>query len=352
MVMQKPYDLVSFGDAMVSMVASDHARLDQANSLELAMAGAELNVAANVSALGYKTAWVSKLVDVWSGHFIKFRGQGRGVDFSHVKFVPFDGKGTVRNSLCFIEVGIGPRPSKQVYDRGYSPLSFVQPGEFDWNNILGQTKWFHTTGIAAALSENIANEIITALKTAKQLHVKTSFDLNYRSTLWDVASARKVMLQIIPYVDVLIGNEEDFEKMLGIKAEGSTTGYSKIDPNTYKGVALKVTEMYPNLEVVATTLRDAKTGLLNDWQTVMLYRGTYYISQKYNNLEIQDRTGGGDSFASAVITGMLEERDPDYIISFSAAYSALCHGFNGDWNWATRAEAEQVMKGANARVIR
>jgi 2-dehydro-3-deoxygluconokinase len=135
MVMQKPYDLVSFGDAMVSMVASDHARLDQADSLKLAMAGAELNVAANVSALGYKTAWVSKLVDVWSGHFIKFRGQGRGVDFSHVKFVPFDGKGNVRNSLCFIELGIGPRPSKQVYDRGYSPLSFVQPGEFNWNNI-------------------------------------------------------------------------------------------------------------------------------------------------------------------------------------------------------------------------
>jgi len=231
-------------------------------------------------------------------------------------------------------------------------LSFVQPGEFDWDDILGQTRWFHTTGIPAALSENIANEIIAALKIAKQLHVKTSFDLNYRSSLWDVASARKVMLQILPNVDVLIGNEEDFEKMLGIKAEGSTTGYSKIDPNTYEGVALKATEMYPNLEVVATTLRDAKTGLLNDWQTVMLYKGDFFVSRKYENLEIIDRTGGGDSFASALIYNILKEKDPREAIEFSAAYSALCHGFLGDWNWADKEEVERAMKGASVRVVR
>ena len=256
--MTKKYDLVSFGDAMVSMIAPDHGRLEQADRFELYMAGAELNVASNVSALGLKSAWVSKLVDVWSGQYIKFKATGRGVDFSNVKFVPFDGMGKVRNSLCYIEVGIGSRPSKQVYDRAYSPLSFVQPGEFDWTDILGNSKWFHSTGIAAALSENIANEIVTAMKEAKRLGVKTSFDLNFRSTLWSAEKAKKLMTEIIPYIDVLIGNEEDFEKMLGIEADGVGAGYSKIDPKNYKSVAKSVVKQYPNIEVVATTLRDGE----------------------------------------------------------------------------------------------
>ena len=160
------------------------------------------------------------------------------------------------------------------------------------------------------------------------------------------------MKNVMPYVDILIGNEEDFDKMLGIKAEGVSKNYSKIDPQNYKPVADKVKKLYPNVEVIGTTLRDVKTALLNDWQTVMLYKGDFYISRKYENLEILDRTGGGDSFASALIYSILENKDPKEAIEFSAAYSALCHGFLGDWNWATKEEAENVMRGGSARVLR
>ena len=243
--MDTSFDMIGFGEAMVSLYAPNHARLEQSSHLDLAMAGAELNVAVDLAALGLKTAWVSKLVDVWSGHYIVNKGRERGVDMSHVKLVPFDGMGKVRNGLSFIEVGIGPRPSKQVYDRGHSAVSLIEPGDIDWEGVLAKTRWFHTTGILAALSDNTANEALTALKTARKLGVKTSFDLNFRSTLWSPEKAQRVVKRMMPFIDVLIGNEEDFEKTLGMKAEGVGSGYTKIDPEKYKSVALKVVQAYP-----------------------------------------------------------------------------------------------------------
>lgn len=349
---QKKYDLISFGEAMIRLTAPDHARLEQSTHLHIAVAAAELNVAVNASHLGLKTAWLSKLVKIWSGQYIINKGQEHGVDMSGVSLVPFDGKGMVRNGLCYLETGIGPRASRVIYDRAYSAISMIQPGDIEWKSTLSQTKWFHTTGITAAISDNAANEAITALKTAKELGVTTSLDLNYRSALWSPQKAMEVMKRIIPLVDVLFGNEEDFEKMLGIKADGSTETYSDLDPESYKAVALKVVKEYSNIKVVGTTLRHVKTAMLNDWQTVMLSNGKFYASKKYSNLEVLDRTGGGDSFASALICCLSEGRDPQESIEFSAAYSALCHGFMGDWNWATRDEVEKIMKGGTARVIR
>jgi 2-dehydro-3-deoxygluconokinase len=348
----KKYDLIGFGEAMVRFTAPDHARLEQSSHLLIAIAAAELNVSVNASRLGLKSAWISKLVDIWSGQYIINKGREHGVDMSGVILLPFDGKGTVRNGLCYLEVGIGPRASKQMYDRAHSAISLIKPGDIDWEKTLSQTRWFHTTGITTAISDNAAAEAITSLKMAKKLGVATSFDLNFRSTLWTSRKAIEVMKQVMPYVDVIIGNEEDFEKMLGIKAEGGTESYADLDPEKYKTVANQVVKLYPNVQVVGTTLRHVKTALLNDWQTVMLYKGKFYSSKKYENLEVLDRTGGGDSFASALICSMLEGRDPQETIEFSAAYSALCHGFMGDWNWATRDEAEKVMKGGSARVVR
>jgi 2-dehydro-3-deoxygluconokinase len=349
---EKKYDLTGFGEAMIRLTAPDHGRLEQSSHLLIAIAAAELNVSVNASRLGYKTAWLSKLVDIWSGQYIINKGREHGVDMSGVTLLPFDGKGTVRNGLCYLEVGIGPRASKQMYDRAHSAISLIKPGDIDWEKVLQETRWFHTTGITTAISDNAASEAITSLKTAKRLGVSTSFDLNFRSTLWSSDKAKEVMKKVMPYVDVIIGNEEDFEKMLGIKAEGGTDSYSDLDPESYKAVALQVVEQFHNVRVVGTTLRHVKTALLNDWQTVMLYNGKFYASRKYENLEILDRTGGGDSFASALICSILEGRDPQETIEFSAAYSALCHGFMGDWNWATRDEAEKVMKGGTARVVR
>ncbi|MBA7559757.1 2-dehydro-3-deoxygluconokinase [subsurface metagenome] len=349
--MEKKYDLIGFGEAMVRFTPLNHARLENSDSLHLSISAAELNVAVNVSRLGLKSAWISKLVDTWSGKYIINKGREHGVDMRGVKLIPFDGRGNIRNGLCFVEVGIGPRPNRQIYDRGHSAISGAKVGEFDWDSILSQTRWYHTTGITTALSDDAVEQVILSLKTAKKLGVKTSFDLNFRSTLWKSDKAQKVMKSVIPYVDVLIGNEEDFEKMLGIKANVAK-GYSKIDPESYRSVADKAVELYSNIEVVGTTLRDAKTGLLNDWQTVMLHKGDFFVSRKYENLEIVDRTGGGDSFASALIYSMLKEKDPQETIEFSAAYSALCHGFLGDWNWAYKEEVERAMKGANVRVVR
>jgi 2-dehydro-3-deoxygluconokinase len=351
--MEKKYDLMGFGEAMIRFTPLDHARLEQASSMSLGIAAAELNVTVNVSRLGLRTAWISKLVDTWSAHYIINKAREHGVDMSGVKLTPFDGRGMVRNGLCFVEIGIGPRPNRQIYDRGHSAISGAQLGEFDWKTILSQTKWFHTTGITTALSDHAIAQVMASLQTSKQLGVRTSFDLNYRSTLWGPEKAQQVMKDVIPYVDVLIGNEEDFEKMLGIKADHVSQEYSKIDPESYRSVANRAVELYPNIEVVGTTLRDAKTGLLNDWQTVMLYKGNFFVSRKYENLEILDRTGGGDSFAAALIFCMLEgKKETQEMIDFSAAYSALCHGFLGDWNWASKEEAERVMKGASVRVIR
>lgn len=351
--MAKKYDMMGFGEAMVRFTAPDHARLEQSSSLLLAIAAAELNCAVNISRLGLKTAWVSKLVDTWSAQYIINKGREHGVDMSNVVVEPYDGCGRkARNGLCFVEVGIGPRASRQIYDRGNSAISQVMPGDIDWEAILPETRWFHTTGITTAISQKAADEAVRALKIAKKLGVKTSFDLNFRSTLWTAEQAQVTMKEVMPYVDVIIGNEEDFEKMLGIKAEGSDAHYSKIDPESYRKVAEKVISVYPNVEAVGTTLREVKTAMLNDWRVVMLYKGKYYVSRKYENLEILDRTGGGDSFASALMYNILCDKDPQEAIEFAGAYSALCHGFMGDWNWAYKEEAERVMKGESARVKR
>ena len=350
--MDKKYDVMSFGEAMVRFTAPDHMRLEQASNLQMAVSAAELSVAVNTSKLGLKTTWISKLVNTWSGQYVLGKGREHGVDMSNIVMVPYDGIGGIRNGFAFIEVGIGPRASRMLYDRGHSAISYIKPGDIKWDDLLSKTKWFHTTGITTALSDALAEETLTAVKAAKRNKVKTSLDLNFRSTLWSADKAQKVLKNILPYIDVLIGNEEDFETCLGIKADGASKNFSKIDPQSYEGVAKKAMQMYPGIELVGTTLRDAKTGLLNDWQTAMLYKGQFFTSRKYENLEIVDRIGGGDSFASALIYGCITEKEPQELIDFAAAYSALCHGFSGDWNWATKEEAENVMKGGNARVKR
>ncbi len=352
--MTKRFDLVGFGEAMVRFTPPEHVRLEQAQYLNLAIAAAELNVCVNTSTLGIKTKWVSKLVDTWSAKYVVNKGREHNVNMDDVIIEKYDGSGRkARNGLCFIEVGIGPRASRQIYDRGHSAISQIKEGEIDWRAIFAEAGWYHTTGITCAISPDGADEAVRSLKIAKELGLTTSFDLNFRSTLWTPQQAQAAMAKAMPYIDVLIGNEEDFETMLGIKADETTHTYSKLDPMNYKAVAEKVCAKYPNVKTVGTTLREVKTATLNDWRTVAYHNGEYFVSRKYENLEIYDRTGGGDSFASALIysliTGEFKGQD---MIEFSAAYSALCHGFMGDWNWAYKEEAESVMKGGSARVKR
>ncbi|NCB63262.1 MAG: sugar kinase [Clostridia bacterium] len=352
------YDFMSFGEAMVRFTPPAHDRLGQAEELQLGIAAAELNCCVNISNLSRKllkpqlrTAYVTKLVDAWDGDYIMKHAQMHGVDMSNVVVDPYDKVGRVRNGKCFIEVGIGPRPSYQTYDRGHSAVSLIKPGDIDWAKTL-DTRWFHSTGIVTAVGEHTATEVAAALKAAKKNGATTSFDLNYRSTLWSREEAQSAMVDIMPYIDVVIGNEEDFETMLGIKADGTDANFSKIDPESYRGVAQKVMDTYPNIQCVGTSLREVTSACLNNWRTVMMTRKGYFISRKYENIEIYDRVGGGDSFASALIWGLMERHDEQEVIDFAAAYSALCHTIRNDWNLVTTAEAYDVMRGGSARVKR
>lgn len=352
------YDFMSFGEPNIRMTPPNHDRLGQAEELHLGIAAAELNCCVNISNLSVerllpklKTAYVTKLVDNWTGSYIVKHARMHGVDMSNVVVEPFDKIGRTRNGLAFVEVGIGPRASYQIYDRGHTALSKIQPGDIDWKNIL-DTRWFHTTGIVTALGEHTATEVLAALKAAKENGATTSYDLNYRSTLWSKEDARAAAETLMPYIDVILGNEEDFDTMLGIKADNTDENFSSIDPQSYRKVAEKVMEKYPHVRAVGTSLREVKTALLNNWQGCMMTKNGFFVSRKYENIEINDRVGGGDSFASGMIWSMLEGRDEQNTIDFATAYSALCHTIRNDWNLVTREEAEALAGGGSARVKR
>jgi len=352
--MEKKFDFVGFGECLVRFSPHGNTRFEQADSMRLSTAGAELNCAVNLAELGLKTKWVSKGCDNWGGRYIRNKGREHNVNMDDYVLVPYDGSGRrERNGICFVEIGVGPRGNTQLFDRGHSAFSKIDFNEFEWKRLLGETKWFGTSGVTTAISPQAAEAAEKSLKKAKEMGVSTSFDLNFRATMWDSEQAQACMKKIMPYVDLIVGNEEDFEKMLGLKAEGGNEAYSKLDSANYEQVARRVREIYPNVKYVGNTLRDAKSGLLNDWQVVMLYDDKFYVSRQYDNVEIIDRTGAGDSFAAAIMyslmTGEFQGQD---VVEFAAAYSALCHGYFGPWNWARKQEAVRVMKGGNARVIR
>lgn len=352
------YDFMSFGEPNIRLTPPNHDRLGQAEELQLGIAAAELNCCVNIANLSVekllptlKTAYITKLVDNWTGSYIVKHAQMHGVDMSNVVVEPFDKIGRTRNGLAFVEVGIGPRASYQIYDRGHTALSKIQPGDIDWEKVL-DTRWFHTTGIVTALGEHTASQVLAALKAAKKNGAVTSYDLNYRSTLWSQEEARAAAEQLMPYIDVILGNEEDFDTMLGIKADSIDENFSSIDPQSYRKVAEKVMAKYPHVKVVGTSLREVKTALLNNWQGCIMTANGFFVSRKYENLEINDRVGGGDSFASGLIWSMLTGKGDQEAADFAAAFSALCHTIRNDWDLATRQEAEALAAGGSARVKR
>ena len=346
------YDLVTFGEAMIRLTSPDFMRLEQSNMLDMTAGGAEMNVAVNGAQLGLKTAWVSRLVDNWSGRYIRNKGQELGVDMSNIVWADFDGVGFERNGFYHLEMGAGPRASSVTYDRGHSAISNVQLGEIDWKSIFSNARWFHLSGITPALSESAAAVSAEALKAARAAGVKTSYDLNFRSKLWNAEEAQASNSPMMEHVSVLIGNEEDFEKSLGFAAEGATESYSKLEPESYKEVASRVKAAFPNIEMIGTTLRDAKTGWLNDWRTLLFDGEEFYLSRIYENLELVDRVGGGDSFSSGLIFSLLNGKSPQDAVDFAGAYSALAHTFPGDFNWATEAEAEKAIQAGSVRISR
>jgi len=335
-------------------------RIRTARKFEAWEGGGEYNVARGLrKCFGLKTAVGTALVDNEVGHLIEdFIMQG-GVATDLILWRPDDGIGrAVRNGLNFTERGFGVRGAVGVSDRGHTAASHLQPGDFDWDKIFGEigVRWLHTGGIFAALSETTAALAIEAVQAAPKHGTIVSYDLNYRPSLWKSiggrARAREVNREIAKHVDVMIGNEEDFTACLGFEVEGLDPHITNIEAGAFKKMIRQATAEYKNFKVVATTLRKVITATKNDWSAICWMDGKFCESRLYPELEILDRVGGGDSFASGLIYGLMKTGDPQAAVDYGAAHGALAMTTPGDTSMATLQEVEKVLGGGTARVVR
>jgi len=302
---------------------------------------------------------VTAIVDNPVGRLLEDLLLQGGVDIHHTKWMKFDGVGRkCRVGLNFTERGFGVRAAQGCSDRGHSAASQLKRGDIDWERIFGSegVRWMHTGGIYAGLSETTRDVILEAMQAARKHGTIISYDLNFRPSLWQdiggTAKAVEVNREIAKYVDVMLGNEEDFTAALGFKVEGVDEQLSELDPAKFKKMIQRATREYANFKVVATTLRNAKTASINDWSAIAYADGQFVQARKYENLEIWDRVGGGDSFASGFIYGLLAGKGLEDAVNYGAAHGALAMTTPGDTTMATRAEVEKVMKGGSARVVR
>lgn len=353
------FDEISLGEIMLRLDPGD-ARIKTARSFRVWEGGGEYNVARGLKrCFGLKTSVVTALADNEVGRLVEdFVYQG-GVDASLIKWCKYDGIGrTVRNGLNFTERGYGIRGAVGVSDRGNTAASQLKPGDIDWDYIFGTlgVRWLHTGGIFAALSETTAQVVIEAVKAAKKYGTIVSYDLNYRPSLWNdiggIEKAREVNKEIAKYIDVMIGNEEDFTACLGFEIEGNDENLKELNIDGYFKMIEKAVKVYPNFKAVATTLRTVKTATVNDWSAICWADGKIYRGLELPGLEIYDRVGGGDSFASGLIYGLMETGDPQKAVNYGVAHGALAMTTPGDTSMASLKEVERIVGGAGARVQR
>lgn len=349
------FDILSLGECMVRLSPPGHGRIEFSKTLEVDVGGGEFNVAYACSRLGLRAGFVSKLPKNPVASIVLNHARAVGVDVGNVVMEEFDGVGRDgRVGLNFTEVGTGVRASVTMYDRGHSSIAQANPEDFDFNDIFGKQKsrWLHTGGILSALSPNAAKIVHNATKAAHDNGTIVSYDLNFRSKLWSSEEAIKVTKEIIPNVDVIIGNEEDFQKVLGFDIEGTTENLEELPVENYKRMVERVVKAYPNVKAICTTLREVKSGLLNNWSGILWYDGQFYDARRYENLEIEDRVGGGDGFSSGVAYGFLNGLSPQDVVNFGAAHGALLQSTRGDTSQLTLEEVTRVMGGGSARIIR
>jgi 2-dehydro-3-deoxygluconokinase len=307
---------------------------------------------------GLDTAIVTAIADNPIGRLLQDLIYQGGVDQSLIRWAKYDGVGrTVRNGLNFTERGFGVRPALGCSDRGHTAVSQLRAGDIDWDEIFGKqgVRWFHTGGIFCALSESTPDVAIEAAKSARKHGTIVSYDLNYRDSLWKAIGGKKraqvVNRQLAPLVDVMLGNEEDFSAALGFEVRGMDEHISNIETEAFKKMIESAVKEFP-FEVEATTLSKAKTATVNDWGAICYSDGTFYEAKYRENLEIFDRVGGGDSFASGLIYGFLTGQGPQLAVEFGAAHGALAMTTPGDTTMATLQEVTQLIQGAGARIAR
>ena len=352
-------DLLALGECMIRLSPPGHQRIELTPVFEAYAGGGEYNVAYALARYGMRTGFVSRLVDNPLGHFIRNHAKASGMDLTDVVWVPYDGSGRAdRIGLNFTEVGMGVRASVTLYDRGHTAIAHMQPADVDWKKLFERrkTRWFHTGGILTALSESCAEVAREAMKAAHDSGAIVSYDLNYRPSLWKSIGGQKraqeVNREIARHVDVMIGNEEDFTACLGFHVEGADENLLHIDVTAFKQMIGTAVKAFPNFKATATTLRAAKTATINDWAAIAWCDGKFFESRQYPDLEILDRVGGGDSFASGFIYGMMTTGDPQKAVDYGAAHGALAMTTPGDTSMADKGEVEKLMKGGGARVQR
>lgn len=353
------YDMIALGEIMLRLDPGE-GRIRTARHFQAWEGGGEYNVARGLRrCFGLRTGVVTAFADNEVGRLIEdFVLQG-GVDTSFVQWRPYDGVGrTVRNGLNFTERGFGIRGAVGVPDRGLTAASQLKVGDVDWEDIFGKqgVRWFHTGGIFAALSESTAALVEQAVQIAKKHGTIVSYDLNYRPSLWKSIGGKKkaqeVNRNIARFVDVMIGNEEDFTACLGFEVEGVDENISEINVEHFKKMIEKALKEFPNFKVTATTLRAVRSATINDWGAICWADGKFYEATNRKGLEIMDRVGGGDSFASGLIYGFMAKGDPAKAVEYGAAHGALAMTTPGDTSMATLAEVEKLMAGGGARVQR
>lgn len=354
------WDVVSLGEVMLRLDPGDE-RVSTARSFRAWEGGGEYNVARGLKrCFGLRTAIATALADNPIGRLIDDLIYQGGVDRAELKWVEYDGVGrSVRNGLNFTERGFGVRGAVGCSDRGHTAASQLRPGDIDWERIFGVegARWFHCGGVFAALSESTADVVTEAMEAARCHGTLVSYDLNYRPSLWKsiggASRAAEVNREIVQQVDVLLGNEEDFSAALGFEVAGADEDLLDLEIAAYDGLLERVMDAYPRLQAVAATLRQVRSATINDWSAVCRTRANgFQEGPRMPGLEIFDRVGGGDSFASGFFYGLLAGRDIASALAYGVAHGALAMTTPGDTSMATFDEVERLVRGGSARVVR
>ncbi len=349
------HDLVALGECMLRLSPPAYGRIEFSPTLEVWVGGGEYNVAYALARLGLRTGWVGGLNDSPMGRIIVNHARAVGMDLAHSVTRKYDGVGARdRIGLNFTEVGTSKRGSATLYDRGHSATGGLKPGDINWNKLFNEegVRWLHTGGIFSSLSPSTRLVVAEAVKAAHDAGTFVSYDLNFRSKLWSSKDAIATTRPLIPYIDALIGNEEDFQKVLGYEVQGVDVEKGELDTSAFKRMVERVVADHPNVKIVGTTLRGVKTALINDWSAILWSEGKFHDGLRFDNLEIEDRVGGGDGFASGFAYGFLSGKSPQECVDLGVAHGALLMSTRGDTSQITLDELLHTAGGGSARIKR
>src|SRR2546423_2716200 len=349
------YDLVSLGECMLRLWPPQHGRIEFAPLLEVWVGGGEYNVAYALARVGLRTGWVGGLNSSPMGAIIRNHARSAGMSVEYVVERKYDGVGKKdRIGLNFTEVGVAKRGSVTLYDRGHTATAGMKSGDVNWKKLFREdgVRWLHTGGIFSALSESTRQVAAEAVKAAHEAGTIVSYDLNFRSKLWKSEDAIATTKPLVPFIDCVIGNEEDFQKVLGYEVEGVDVEKGELDTGAFRNMVMKVVKDFPNIKVVGTTLRGVKTATINDWSAIMWSEGKFYDGLQFNDLEIEDRVGGGDGFASGFAYGFPTGKSPQECGNLGVAHGAWLMSTMGDTSQITLEELTHIAAGGRARVKR